>query len=133
MTEEPPPLDPAPRHDPRLVTAMVTVAALGALMALTAAFVWGARMAFSVGAGAAIATSNLYFLSRIVGAMVRGGAGVGAWAVLAVLKMMILFGGILLLMTRGLVDPIGLVVGYAALPIGIAIGSIVSDKADPGT
>ncbi len=121
------------KPDGRFVTAMVAVASLGALMAVTAAFTWGARMAFSVGTGATIAGSNLYVLSRIVGAMVRGGSGAGAWGISAFTKMLVLFGGIWLLMTRGLVDPMGLVVGYGALPIGIAIGSIVSDKASPGT
>jgi hypothetical protein len=134
MTAASPPIEPEiGKRDARLVTAMVVVGSLGTLMAVTAAFTWGARMAFSVGAGAAIATSNLYVLSRIVLAMVRGGAGAGAWSVIALTKMLFLFGGIWLLMTRGLVDAMGLVVGYGALPIGIAIGSIVSDKASPGT
>ncbi len=104
-------------------------------MAVTAALVWGARLALSVGAGAAIAASNLYVLSKIVGAMMGGavagesrGVGAGTWGLLAMVKMVVLFGGIWLVMTKGLVDPLGLVVGYGSLPIGIAIGSIVSDK-----
>jgi hypothetical protein len=100
-------------------------------MAVTAVFVWGVRFALSVGAGAAIAGSNLYVLSKIVGAMMSGadrGAGAGTWGVLAMVKMVVLFGGIWIVMTKGLVDPMGLVVGYGSLPIGIAIGSIVSDK-----
>jgi hypothetical protein len=108
-------------------------------MAVTAAFVWGTRFALSVGAGAAIAGSNLYVLSKIVGAMMgRGtsgespGASAGTWGVLAMVKMVVLFGGIWIVMTKGLVDPMGLVVGYGSLPIGIAIGSIVSDKTSGG-
>jgi hypothetical protein len=53
------------------------------------------------------------------------------WGIFAVVKMLVLFGGMWLLMTNGLVAPIPLVVGYGALPIGIAIGSLVSDKAAP--
>jgi hypothetical protein len=127
------------RWDARLVTALVTVGSCGSLMAVTAAFVWGARFALSVGAGAAIAGSNLYVLSKIVGAMMdpgadgeARGAGAGTWGVLAMVKMVVLFGGIWLVMTKGLVDPMGLVVGYGSLPIGIAIGSIVSDKTTRG-
>jgi hypothetical protein len=115
---------------------MVAVALSGGLMAITAAVEWGPRMAVSVGTGASIAASNLYILSRIVHAMTGdardaggGGTSAGAWGVIALGKMMVLFGGIWFLMTRGLVDPMGLVVGYGSLPIGIAIGSIVSDKA----
>jgi hypothetical protein len=134
MTGAVPQLEPQlGRRDPRFVTAMVAVLSLGALMAITAELSWGARMALSVGAGAAIAASNLYVLSRIVGAMIAGGAGAGAWGVIAFMKMLILFGGIWMMMTRGLVDPMGLLAGYGSLPIGIVIGSIVSDKASPGT
>jgi hypothetical protein len=134
MTGATPQIEPQlGKRDARLVTAMVGVASLGALMAVTAEVTWGTRMALSVGTGAAIAASNLYVLSRIVGAMVKGGAGAGAWGVIAFVKMLGLFGGIWLLMTKGLVDPMGLLVGYGSLPIGIAIGSLVSDKVSPET
>jgi hypothetical protein len=33
-------------------------------------------------------------------------------------------------MTSHLVDPIGLVVGWGSLPVGIAVGSLVSDKTE---
>ena len=45
----------------------------------------------------------------------RGGA---AWGLFAVVKIVVLFGGIYLLLTKGLVDPIALVVGYGVLPSG---------------
>ena len=51
----------------------------------------------------------------------RGGA---AWGVFALLKILVLFGGIYLLLTKGLVDPIALVVGYGVLPLGIAASSL---------
>jgi hypothetical protein len=53
----------------------------------------------------------------------RGGA---AWGVFAFLKILVLFGGIYLLLTKGLVDPIALVVGYGVLPLGIAASSLVN-------
>jgi hypothetical protein len=53
----------------------------------------------------------------------RGGA---AWGLFAVLKIVVLFGGIYLLLTKGLVDPIALVVGYGVLPLGIAASSLVN-------
>lgn len=46
----------------------------------------------------------------------RGGVG---WGIFAVLKIAVLFGGVWILLTRGLVAPIPLVVGYAVLPLGI--------------
>jgi hypothetical protein len=53
----------------------------------------------------------------------RGGA---AWGAFALVKILVLFGGIYLLLTRGLVDPIGLVVGYGVLPLGIAASSMIN-------
>jgi hypothetical protein len=53
----------------------------------------------------------------------RGGA---AWGVFAVLKMFLLFGGIFVLLTKGLVDPMPLVVGYGVLPLGIVASAAVA-------
>ncbi len=55
------------------------------------------------------------------GAGRRGGA---AWGVFAVLKILLLFGGIWILLTKGLVAPIPLVVGYGVLPLGIAAAGL---------
>jgi hypothetical protein len=123
--------------DSRLVTAIFAVGAFGALFTAGAALVWGRAAAFSVAAGAGIAAANLYVLARIVGAILRdpddagrkGGALV--WGLAALIKMLLLFGGLWILMAKGLVLPVALVGGYLCLPIGIAIGSLVSDKAAP--
>lgn len=48
-----------------------------------------------------------------------------AWALLGVVKMLVLFGGIWALMTRELVDPIGLVVGYGCLPLGVSLRGLL--------
>lgn len=56
----------------------------------------------------------------------RGGA---AWGVFALLKIFVLFGGIWFLLTRGLVDPIPLVVGYGVLPLGIAASTLFQSLA----
>ena len=56
------------------------------------------------------------------GAGRRGGA---AWGVFALLKIFLLFGGIWILLTKKLVDPIPLVVGYGVLPLGIAASALV--------
>jgi len=53
----------------------------------------------------------------------RGGA---AWGVFGALKIVLLFGGIWLLLTRGVVDPIPLVVGYGVLPLGIVSSSLLA-------
>ena len=54
----------------------------------------------------------------------EGGSGRVLWAVLAVVKMLLLFGGIWLLLTTGKVAPIGLVVGYGVLPLGMVAAAL---------
>ncbi len=53
----------------------------------------------------------------------RGGA---AWGVFALLKILVLFGGIGLLLMRGWVEAIPLVIGYGVLPLGITASTLVS-------
>jgi len=121
--------------DRRLVTTFIAVGICGVLLT-GGAIPSGEVAALSVAMGAMIALSNLYVLTRIVGSFAtpfedaRKNAGF-VWGVIALGKIMVLFGGLWLLMTRHLVDPIPLVVGYGALPIGIAIGAVVSDKTGP--
>ncbi len=120
--------------DPRTRTAIVSVAAFGALFAIGAAYGWGLRMGFSVAAGVLVAVLNLYGLARILGAFVGARVGenpdAGIWGVLAVVKVVGLFGGVWILMASHLVNPMGLVVGWASLPVGIAIASLFSDKTE---
>jgi hypothetical protein len=131
-------------------TATVCAAVVGAIFTVGAFFVGGGRTALSVAVGALIAVANLLFLRAIVRALVQapeepekkdgeepgpdpdhqreGRRGGAAWGVFAILKIFLLFGGIFVLLTKGVVDPIPLVVGYGALPLGIvastAVGSL---------
>jgi hypothetical protein len=59
--------------------------------------------------------------------------GVGPWLVVGLLKMVLLFGGVWLLMSAHVVVPLPFFLGIGCMPIGIAIGAIVSDRrAQPG-
>ena len=138
----------APQLDPRLKTAIASVITFGAIATAFAALGWGLHPALSTATGAGLAASNLYALARILRALLapmehaepvageptpaaRRGS-VAGWAFLAVAKMSVLFGGIWLLMVRGYVDAIPLLVGYGSLPLGIAVGAVVSDRTAPG-
>jgi hypothetical protein len=127
--------DPSPRRlDARMRTSLASVAASGAVSVLAAAAFAGTQSALSVGIGAALATANLWALARIVAALLpdeRSGAGAqsrAAWAVLAVVKMTGLVAVAWLLMRHGLAAPLPMVVGFMSLPMGIAIGALVSDR-----
>ncbi len=122
--------------DPRLVMAFRAVAVSGACLAIGLFVEGGVVSGVSAAVGAGVAVTNLYVLSRIVFSFAipyvdaKENAGF-AWGVIALGKMMVLFGGLWVLMTHHWVDPIPLVVGYGSLPIGIAIGAVVSDKTGP--
>ncbi|HEX3344545.1 MAG TPA: ATP synthase subunit I [Polyangiaceae bacterium] len=113
------------------------VALTGAAMAAGALAVAGASSAFSVAVGGAVATANLWVLARIVHALLpRSAPGARAqsragWVLVAAVKMVVLVGGVWLLMRHGVVEPVSMMVGFGALPIGIAIGSLVSDRNAP--
>ncbi len=116
--------------DPQLKTALWSVAAFGAFFAAVAATVFSPRAGLSCAIGAAIAASNLYALAKIIGALVTPGASrrVVGWVFALLMKMAILFGGIWLLLMWGVVTVVPLVAGYMTLPLGITIGSLVSDR-----
>lgn len=62
----------------------------------------------------------------------EGKRGAAAWGLFGVLKLVVLFGGIYVLLTKGLVDPMPLVVGYGVLPLGIAASSLFAGLAPRG-
>lgn len=125
------------RMDARLSLSLWVVGSLGVIVTAFAGLGWGARAMGSVASGAVLAAANLYALARILGALLSGpgpsgaarrGGSVAGWALLALVKMSVLFGGIWLLMTRGYVDALPLVVGYGSLPVGIAVAAVMADR-----
>ena len=126
-----------PGLDARMRTTLRTVALVGIALTLGALVTFGPGTALSVAVGAAIAAFNLWALARVVAGLLpatpegarRNGAG---WALVALLKMLGLVAIVWLLMRHGVVSPLPMLAGFGALPIGIAIGSAVSDRG-PGT
>jgi ATP synthase I chain len=125
----------APRRlDGRMRASIASVALVGAGFALVTLVVFGMSAALSVAVGAAIAAGNLWALARIIAALLPDDAqsarsqNKAAWALLAVLKMFGLIVAVWLLMRHGVVSPLPMMVGFGSLPIGIAIGSLVSDR-----
>jgi hypothetical protein len=132
MSADEPRTDAGQGLDPSTRTAIVGVAAIGALLAIGGVAGWGLRAGASVAVGALIAVANLYGLARIIGAILgpraEGNAAAGIWGVLAVVKVLGLFGGVWLLLSSGLVSPVGLIVGWGALPVGVSMGTLFGDK-----
>jgi len=120
--------------------SLAAVGVTGAALALAALALFGVYAAFSVAVGAGLAVANLWALARIVQALLPdgtsgGASGSGAWAILGVVKMFALFAVVWFLMHQGIVSALPMRVGFGALPVGIASGSLVSHtggRRDPG-
>ncbi len=114
--------------------SLVAVAICGGVLTLGALVVGGLPTAFSVAIGSTLALGNLWALGRIVAALLPDASahapryGRAGWALLAVVKILGLMAAVWLLMVHRVVSPLPLVVGFGALPLGIAIGALVSDR-----
>jgi hypothetical protein len=125
------------RFDARLRTSLAAVVIAGAVLVLLALAFASVGAGVSALVGAALAAGNLWLLARIVAELLpndRAGAesqSRGGWALVAGIKMFGLVALAWLLMRHGIVSPMPMLVGFGALPIGIAIGSLVSDRNAP--
>ncbi|MCC6552702.1 MAG: ATP synthase subunit I [Polyangiaceae bacterium] len=121
--------------DGTMRAAILSVAASAAVMTVIAAIAFGSRAALGVAIGGAIATANLYVFARIGEAFIGRRGRTAPWAVIAVLKLGALLGGIWFILKSGLVSGLALTIGYSALIIGITLGTLFGPKPpedDPG-
>ena len=111
-----------------------SVAASGIALTAGTWAVAGSHAATSTGAGAAIALANLWALRGIVNVLVASAAGArssSGMGFFLVPKLIALFGIVWLLLARHVVSAGPLALGYASLPIGVAIGALVCEKPAP--
>jgi hypothetical protein len=120
--ETSPPPDPGP--DPAMRAALMSVFGFGLLFALIGFAFFGAREGVGVLVGGVIATANLYVFARVSEAFVSQRGSSAPWAVIALLKLVLLFGGLLLVLRSGVMSGVSLAAGYAALPFGITFASL---------
>jgi hypothetical protein len=78
--------------------------------------------------GGAIATINLLVFARIGQAFVSRQSNTAPWGVVALLKLVLLFGGVWIILKSGLVSGLSLAAGYAALPCGVTFASLFGPK-----
>jgi len=111
---------------------LFAVVAIGILLAGGAWFLKGQPVALGVGIGAAVAGLNLWVFTRIGTAMVSGQSRPAAWGLVALLKLLLLFGGVFVILKKDLADPVSFLIGYLALPIGIVASQFLGLRADFG-
>lgn len=94
----------------------------------------GVPAGIGAAAGAVIAVANLWALRGIVRVLVASAAGTRSSGGLGFFlgpKLLALLGVVWLLLSRHVVSAGPLALGYAALPIGVAIGALVCEKPGP--
>jgi hypothetical protein len=120
--------------DGRLRTSITAVAVSAGAFTVGALAFASLGAALSVALGGALAAGNLWLLARVVAALLPGSRPAaeaqsrGAWSLVAAVKMVAVIAVAWLLMRRGIAAPLPMLIGFGALPIGIAIGSLVSDR-----
>jgi hypothetical protein len=108
-----------------LNAAVAAVAGVGFLLSLGALFLFGWRAALWVLAGGAVATLNLWVFGHIGRALLSDGPRRRLWAVVGALKFLALLLGVYLLLRTRLDQVIAFAAGYAALPLGITLATLI--------
>jgi hypothetical protein len=111
---------------------LFAVVAIGILLAGGAWLIYGRQTGIGVGIGALIASLNFWIFTRIGTAMVSGRSRRGGWGFVAMLKLLLLFGGVFGILKKDLADPLSFLIGYLALPIGIVASQFLGLRADFG-
>ena len=111
-----------------LRTAVLAVGACAVVLTIGLGIALGPLTALSVGCGGALATANLYVFTRVGRELMVGGRRARIWTLVGILKFAVLVGVVYLLLRSGAVGPLGLALGYGALPLGIVIGNVVAAR-----
>jgi hypothetical protein len=114
--------------DASMRAAIVTVFAFALLFAVLAFAFMGIRAGVGVLVGGAVATANLLVFARVGQAFIDRKGNAALWGVVAVLKLLLLFGGVWLILKAGVVSGLSLAAGYAALPFGVTFASFFGPK-----
>jgi hypothetical protein len=104
--------------------AVIGVAATALVLAVLALLGFGAEAGLGVAVGGALATVNLILFARLIEAFLAQKGSSAPWAVLGALKLLGLFAVAWIVLRTGMFSALAFAVGYAALPIGITLGTL---------
>ncbi|HEY3254838.1 MAG TPA: hypothetical protein VGJ91_12850 [Polyangiaceae bacterium] len=105
---------------------------VGAVLVLAAPTLLGNGSRLSVALGVLLAVANLWAISRTVRGFLHPAGARSPWISLAMLKFAVMFLGVLFLVRGGYAKLLPLVIGYAAMPVGIVIAQLKSAAAPSG-
>ena len=106
------------------------VAAIGALLTTGAILLVGRTAGQGVAIGAVVATANLWAFTRLGAAFLARRGVQTAFALLAVLKLVVLFGAVVIVLKAELAGPVPFLIGYLALPAGIVVSQLLGLRHD---
>jgi hypothetical protein len=115
-----------------IATAIWSVAIVGVALTLAAPTLLGEGSRLSVALGALLAMGNLWAIARTVRGFLHPAGARSPWISLAMLKFAVMFLGVLFLVRGGYAKLLPLVIGYAAMPVGIVISQLKSAAAPSG-
>lgn len=113
-----------------MVTALVAVAAVAVVLAIGGVIGFGWRVGVGIAAGGLVATANLWAFAHIVRGVLGGGKRTRLWGLAGALKFLALACGAYLLLRSGFITGLTLAIGYAALPLGVTLGTLLSPQGD---
>jgi hypothetical protein len=114
--------------DAPMRAAIMSVFFCGLIFGVVGFAFWGPRAGLGAVIGGLIATANLWVFARVGQAFMSRQGNTTPWAVVAVLKMLVLFGGVWVILKSGVVSGLSLAAGYAALPFGVTFASLFGPK-----
>lgn len=132
MKGEPRDDDRAGVGDAPMRAAILSVAGCAVLFGVLGFAFADARTGVGVLVGGLIATVNLIVFAKVGQAFISRKGNTTPWGVVAVLKLVLLFGGVLLILKSNLVSGLSLAIGYAALPFGVTFASLFGPKPSDG-
>jgi hypothetical protein len=104
------------------------VAAVGVMLCVGAALLFSVKLGLSALVGSFIAVANLWVLSRAVRNLLSGSGSRTPWALVAAAKFFVLLGVTYVLVRSGVIAPLGLALGFGALPVGILLSGLASPR-----
>lgn len=114
--------------DAPMRAAIASVFFSGLCLALAAFAAFDVQTGFSALVGGLLATANLVVFARVGQAFMEREGNTVPWAMVAMLKLVFLFGGVWFVLKNNLVSGLGLAAGYAALPLGVTIASLFGPR-----
>ena len=112
--------------DGGLSNIVKTVAAIGLVDAVSVGYFAGRGAGVSAAYGAGLGLANLVFMGRLVRSFLGRSDTSRAWVMAALTKLAVLVLAMYLPVRAGLVHVLPFMIGFGALPLGIALGQLLT-------